>query len=226
MLGKIIHRDHPIATGFGSYPSGGVGRLVSIYGVILLLVDHAASDAQPRLATGLWTGLSPPASSSPYTRIYLSKHWTTDSVFGLVLGTWLLLVNVAAVTALPGRRRRRRRQLPPVESEQSRPGQPLTGATDRRLGDAQLTAGFSKTVSMQPAARLDTVRRRHGRGLSAIARPRRRLVGGGRVDAAAAGYRRIDLTGRHAGQAAPSSPDPPTCGPTSTRPPRLPSWLR
>lgn len=120
LLGKIIHRDHPIA-GFGSYPSGGVGRLVSIYGVILLLVIMLLPTLSRAWRIGLWTGLIAAGVLETYTRIYLSKHWTTDSVFGLVLGTCLLLVNVAAVTALSRIGDGPQAQLPPVESEQVAP---------------------------------------------------------------------------------------------------------
>ena len=100
LFGKVIHRTHPIATGFGNYPSGGVGRLIAIYGVIVLLAIMLIPSLSRAWKAGLWTGLATAAVIESFTRIYLSKHWTTDSVFSLVLGTTLLLVNIAAVTAL------------------------------------------------------------------------------------------------------------------------------
>ncbi len=118
VLGKIIHREHPIA-GFGSYPSGGVGRLVSIYGVILLLVIMLIPTLSRAWKAGLWTGLAAAGVLESFTRIYLSKHWTTDAVFALPLATLLLLVNIAAVVALARLGTAPRTTTPPQESEQA-----------------------------------------------------------------------------------------------------------
>jgi hypothetical protein len=98
-LAKVVDRGHPPTTA-GTFPSGGVGRILAVYGTIVILVILL----QPRLSrgwrAGLWTGLVTAACVESFTRVYLSKHWLTDAVFGLPFGAMLLLTNVAAVCAL------------------------------------------------------------------------------------------------------------------------------
>jgi PAP2 superfamily protein len=100
-LGRVVHRGHPPTT-LGTYPSGGVGRILAVYGTILILFLLL----QPRLSrawrAGLWTGLAGAAVMEAFSRLYLSKHWLTDALFGLPFGTLLLLTNVTAVCALAG----------------------------------------------------------------------------------------------------------------------------
>ena len=101
-LGHVVDRGHPPTT-LGTYPSGGVGRILAVYGTIMILVLLL----QPRLSRawriGLWTGLAAAAVMEAFSRLYLSKHWLTDALFGLPFGTLLLLTNVTAVCALVGR---------------------------------------------------------------------------------------------------------------------------
>jgi membrane-associated phospholipid phosphatase len=110
-LGKVIDRGHPglsfpapgsskpIPT-FGTYPSGGVGRILAVYGAIVVLVILLQPSMSRAWKAGLWTGLALMAVVESYSRIYLSKHWLTDAVFGLVFGALLLLSNIAAISAL------------------------------------------------------------------------------------------------------------------------------
>jgi hypothetical protein len=123
LLGKVVDRGHPPTT-LGTYPSGGVGRILAIYGVVMVLVIVL----QPRLSrawrAGLWTGVATAAVVEAFTRVYLSKHWFTDALFGLVFGTLLLLTHVAAVSAAAGAAADSPTALPPPG------GAPADGASD------------------------------------------------------------------------------------------------
>jgi hypothetical protein len=98
-LAKEIHRGHPPTT-LGTYPSGGVGRILAVYGAIMILVILLLPLLSRAWRAGLWTGVVTAAVVEAFTRIYLSKHWLTDAVFGLPFGALLLLTNVAAISAL------------------------------------------------------------------------------------------------------------------------------
>jgi hypothetical protein len=98
-LARAIHRGHPPST-LGTYPSGGVGRILAVYGAIMILVIILMPLLSRAWRAGLWTGVVTAAVIESFTRIYLSKHWLTDAVFGLPFGLLLLLTNVAAISAL------------------------------------------------------------------------------------------------------------------------------
>ena len=100
LLGRAVGRG-PSPLNGGTYPSGGVGRILCVYGVILALVmlTFAWSRSQRIVA---WTVLAVMAVVEAYTRVYLVKHWFTDSVAGLVFGGLLLVTLVAATRTLAG----------------------------------------------------------------------------------------------------------------------------
>lgn len=104
-LAVAINRGHPPITS-GTYPSGGVARLISIYGEIILLIQLTIPAIRRSWRIGLWTGLATAAFVEGYTRVYLSKHWLTDVVGGYVYGLLLLLTAIIATTALVTRVRR------------------------------------------------------------------------------------------------------------------------
>jgi hypothetical protein len=124
-LGKIIDRGHPPTT-LGTYPSGGVGRLMSIYGVMiflaLLLVPHLAR----KWKFAAWTALALAAWTEAYSRAYLSKHWLTDAVTGLVFGGLLMIAVVAGTAALT-------RRIVPVygSDDEPAPAQPRVSPNGR-----------------------------------------------------------------------------------------------
>ncbi len=99
VLAKIVDRGHPPTT-LGTYPSGGVGRILADYGTIIVLVLLLHTGLSRAWRAGLWTGLVTAACVESFSRLYLSKHWLTDALFGLPFGVLLLLTNVATVAAL------------------------------------------------------------------------------------------------------------------------------
>lgn len=98
-LAHLVHRGHPPTT-LGTYPSGGVARLVSVYGLILVLVVFLLPALSRAWRVGLYTGLGVAATVEAFTRVYLSKHFLTDAVGGLIFGYLLLGVATAAAAAL------------------------------------------------------------------------------------------------------------------------------
>ena len=98
-LAKIVHRGHP-PTSLGTFPSGGVGRIVCVYGLVVVLIIMLIPTLTRAWRNGLFTGLALAAVVEGYTRWYLAKHWLTDAVGALVFGYLLLAVGVAAAAAL------------------------------------------------------------------------------------------------------------------------------
>jgi membrane-associated phospholipid phosphatase len=98
-LAKIVHRGHP-PTSLGTFPSGGVGRILSVYGLLLILAITLIPALSRAWRVGLFTGLALAAVIEAYTRWYLAKHWLTDAVGAIVFGYLLLAVAATATAAL------------------------------------------------------------------------------------------------------------------------------
>jgi PAP2 superfamily len=105
---RVVDRGHP-PTSLGTWPSGGVGRIIAIYGFIAFLLFWGARRRGLRIATGrtgphtaaaLGALVAVMATVEGYTRLYLQKHWFTDVLGGYVFGCILLAVFVYAGRAL------------------------------------------------------------------------------------------------------------------------------
>ena len=101
LLAAWADRGHPAGT-TGTFPSGGVLRVLTVYGavvactlVLLPLVDHAARRA-------VWGGLLLVTVGVAVSRIWLGKHWLTDVVSSFPIGGAMLAFEVAVVAALTG----------------------------------------------------------------------------------------------------------------------------
>lgn len=97
-LGKVVDRGHP-PTSLGTFPSGGVGRILAVYSAVVVLVIFLIPALSRAWRAGLWAGLATAAVVEGCARVYLSQHWLTDVLFGLVFGALLLFTNIAAVSA-------------------------------------------------------------------------------------------------------------------------------
>jgi membrane-associated phospholipid phosphatase len=104
---KVVDRGHP-PTSDGTWPSGGVGRILAIYGMLLFLLLWCAAERRvlitrcsaPRTVAAVGVLLAAMATFEGYTRLYLLKHWLTDVLGGYVFGALLLAVFVFAGRAL------------------------------------------------------------------------------------------------------------------------------
>jgi hypothetical protein len=96
-----FRRVGPPASPLGTYPAGGCDRVVLFYGLIanLLWREFDGSRRGKIWATGAIAGL---AFNQAYCREYLSKHWFTDILTGLVYGGVLLAPFAVAVRLIAG----------------------------------------------------------------------------------------------------------------------------
>lgn len=94
-------RPGPPNSPLGTYPSGGCDRVVLFYGLIAYLLwrEFSGSQRGKICAIGTVAALS---FNEAYSREYLSKHWLTDIVSGLLYGALLLAPFVAAVQQIAG----------------------------------------------------------------------------------------------------------------------------
>jgi hypothetical protein len=97
----MVDRGHP-PTGLGSYPSGGIARIVMVFGTLALFVALTWRVGR-RAHIALGTFVLVLASFEGYSRIYTQKHWLTDVLSGLVFGPALFLGFAVAVCVLAGR---------------------------------------------------------------------------------------------------------------------------
>jgi membrane-associated phospholipid phosphatase len=101
-LAHAVHRGHPPTT-LGTYPSGGVARILAIYGLIAFLI--LLRYKPPRAwAVTLWTFIALLGVQESYSRWFLQKHWLTDIIGGALFGLGLLAANCIATLAITSHR--------------------------------------------------------------------------------------------------------------------------
>jgi membrane-associated phospholipid phosphatase len=100
VLKVLAHRGGPVPAGIGAFPSGGCARIISVYGLILYLVLRRYGKTRGQVAIAAWTVLAAASFTEAYSRLYLSKHWLTDIIGGVVFGILLLFVFIAAAQML------------------------------------------------------------------------------------------------------------------------------
>jgi membrane-associated phospholipid phosphatase len=96
-FGRVGPPDSPL----GTYPSGGVDRVVYLYGLIAYLLwrEFSGSREGEAWAIGAVAAL---AFNEAYSREYLSKHWFSDILSGIFYGAILLVPTIAAVRLVAG----------------------------------------------------------------------------------------------------------------------------
>ncbi len=101
-LRHVFHRLGPPTSPLGTYPSGGCDRSIVIYGLIAYLLWREFSG---RPTTAVWAAAAVAALgfNEAYSRVYLSLHWFTDALSGLLYGGLLLAAFIIAVRAATGR---------------------------------------------------------------------------------------------------------------------------
>ena len=100
-LRHTFHRPGPPGSPLGTFPSGGCDRILVFYGLIAYLIWREVSGTR-RVA--IWTGgvVAALAFSEAYSRGYLTLHWFTDIVSGLIYGTLILSVFIATIRLVAG----------------------------------------------------------------------------------------------------------------------------
>ena len=101
-LRHIFHRIGPPTSPLGTYPSGGCDRVILFYGLIAYLLWREFS-GQRRTAILAGAAVAALGFNEAYSRVYLSLHWFTDAVSGLLYGGLLLAIFTIAVHFVAGR---------------------------------------------------------------------------------------------------------------------------
>jgi hypothetical protein len=101
ILQEVVHRGHPPTT-FGTYPSGGCGRVTVVYGMIIVMTVLWLRPHSARAWAAGWSLLALLVSIQAYARLYNQEHWITDIVGGCVFGLLLLTVMGTTFRLLDG----------------------------------------------------------------------------------------------------------------------------
>jgi membrane-associated phospholipid phosphatase len=115
IVGSGVNRGHP-PTGLGSYPSGGIARIVMTFGALALFASLTFKLGR-KWNIVLGTIVFVMAAAEGYSRIYVQKHWLTDVISGLMFGPALFFGYALAVCVLVGSYPRT--QPPPAEASGS-----------------------------------------------------------------------------------------------------------
>src|SRR6266567_2690145 len=85
----------------GTFPSGGCDRILVLYGLIAYLIWREVSGTR---RTAIWSAgaVAALAFNEAYSRQYLTLHWTTDILSGLVYGGLILAVFIATIRLVVG----------------------------------------------------------------------------------------------------------------------------
>ena len=100
-LRHTFHRLGPPASPLGTFPSGGCDRIIVFYGLIAYLIWREVSG---RKSTAAWLAgvVAALGFTEAYSRVYLTLHWFTDAVSGLIYGGLLLAVFIATIRLVDG----------------------------------------------------------------------------------------------------------------------------
>ncbi len=100
-LRHTFHRLGPPDSPLGTFPSGGCDRILVLYGLIAYLIWREVSGTR---RTAIWSAgaVAALAFNEAYSRQYLTLHWTTDILSGLVYGGLILAVFIATIRLVVG----------------------------------------------------------------------------------------------------------------------------
>lgn len=104
-LRHTFHRVGPPGSLGGTFPSGGCDRIFVFYGLIAYLIWREVSGTR---RAAIWSAgvVCALGFSEGYTRAYLTLHWFSDIISGIIYGILILAVFIAAIrlVAGPGRK--------------------------------------------------------------------------------------------------------------------------
>jgi hypothetical protein len=100
-LRHTFNRLGPPTSPLGTYPAGGTDRIILFYGLIAHLLWREFSGSPRGKIWGIGT-VAALAFNQAYCRQYLSRHWLSDIISGLVYGVVLLLPFMAAIRLIAG----------------------------------------------------------------------------------------------------------------------------
>ena len=105
-LRHTFHRLGPPDSPLGTFPSGGCDRIIVFYGLVAYLIWREISGSR---RAALWSAgvVAALAFSEAYSRIYLTLHWFTDAVSGLIYGCLILAVFIITIRVVVGPARQR-----------------------------------------------------------------------------------------------------------------------
>ena len=100
-LRHTFERIGPPSSPDGTFPSGGCGRIFVFYGLIAYLLWREAGGSK-RMA--IWTSgvVAALGFSEAYSRGYLTFHWFTDIISGLIYGALTLAVFITTIRLVDG----------------------------------------------------------------------------------------------------------------------------
>ena len=104
-LRHTFHRLGPPDSPLGTFPSGGCDRIILLYGLIAYLIWREVSGSK---RAAIWSAgvVAALAFNEAYSRAYLTLHWFTDIISGLIYGFLTLLVFIATIRLVAGPARR------------------------------------------------------------------------------------------------------------------------
>jgi membrane-associated phospholipid phosphatase len=100
-LRHTFHRVGPPDSPLGTFPSGGCDRIIVFYGLIAYLIWREISGSR---RAAIWSAgvVAALAFSEGYSRGYLTLHWFTDIISGLIYGSLILAVFIVTIRMVVG----------------------------------------------------------------------------------------------------------------------------
>jgi membrane-associated phospholipid phosphatase len=100
-LRHAFHRIGPPDSPLGTFPSGGCDRIFVFYGLIAYLIWREVSGNR---RAAIWSAgvIAALGFSEGYSRGYLTLHWFTDIISGIIYGCLILAVFIATIRVVVG----------------------------------------------------------------------------------------------------------------------------
>jgi len=100
-LRHAFHRIGPPGSPLGTFPSGGCERIFVFYGLIAYLIWREVSGSR---RAAVWSAgvIAALGFSEGYSRGYLTLHWFTDIISGIIYGCLILTVFITTIRVVVG----------------------------------------------------------------------------------------------------------------------------